>query len=224
MNAIIARYKKMVLLAIILVTMSVGSVVFAGCSACAAAAAIRQSIQEAQAALIAAEQSGSRQAELDVIPSMDDVSRAPREELFNPYSCEVPVDCGINTCNLNCKLQTLFNCCVNTNQQVRCQGKELERCCKKLSHKIDDVEDLVGSQTDAAALSVIEGLIITQIAQSAMCCSVIESVIGNVDNTAFDIPDTDDIQAFVNATDVDVITWLKSLYALMYTIAQCACD
>lgn len=67
MNAIIIRYKKIVLLAMVLVGMSINGAEVTKCSPCAAAAAARQSIRDAaiQAALIA-NPSNSREKELDV--------------------------------------------------------------------------------------------------------------------------------------------------------------
>jgi hypothetical protein len=170
------------------------------------------SIAEAAAALAAANAIVNKRKELD------DLSRAPREELADPCGpCDGDSDCGINVCDLNCKLQAIFNCCVNTNQQVRCQGVLAEKCCKKLNRKLNDLEDATEN------FSVIEGLIGSQIDQSADCCSVIDVRLGELDGSAFDIPDTNDIIGFVNGTDADVVTWLKSLYVLAYNVWQCTC-
>ena len=67
--------------------------------------------------------------------------RAPREELIDPCNL-CPTSCS-DSCDLNCKLQVLYNCCVNTNQQVRCQGEKAKKYAKKIRRDIDDVEDLV---------------------------------------------------------------------------------
>lgn len=157
MNAIMTQYKKIALLAVAAIAMNVNLAVLADCSPCATAAAAR-SAAAAQAALIVAGKAIAREAELDAVPD-----RAPHGQLFNPYAdCENQCG-GFNGCDLNSKLQTLFNCCVNTNQQVRNQGHEAEKCCKKLNHKIDNIED---------QLSVIESLIVSQSVAAAACCSI----------------------------------------------------
>jgi len=195
---------------------SISSAVFAVCGPCAANAAIKQSIKDAQAALIAAGKSTSREMELDEVV----VDRAPRESLEDPcFVCQAPD--GVS-CDLNCKLQTLFNCCVNTNQQVRCQAREAEKCCKKLRHKIDDVED-----QGEEGFSIVESLILSQTDAAAECCSVIETRIGDLGGSAIDIPSCNQrfsIVDVINTTDVDMITWLKSLYILLFEVYQCTCN
>lgn len=203
---LITRYKKTAVLAAFVAALSISSVISAGCGACAAAAAIRQSIKDAQAAALAGGKK-TLEAELDEV-DMDEVDideeeaieRAPREELVDPCnpapctSCEGP-------CSLNCKLQTLFNCCVDTNKQVRRQSHEARRCCKRLNHKIEDLED-----------------------QSEDCCSVIDSVLGD---PATQIPSLQDcfidVLGYVNTNNDDVMTWLKRLYVLMYQVFSCTC-
>lgn len=179
----------------------------ARCNVCQAGL-IKISIAEAAAAALAlANTVVNKRRELDPIPSV----RAPREELADPCNtCDTVVDDSA-VCDLNCKLQAIFNCCVNTNQQVRCQGHEFNRCCKKLRHDIDDVEDLVESQID----------------QSIECCSIIETTLGSGTSLAIPVPTCAEgftITDFVNNTDIDVIAWLKSLYILLYTVYNCACS
>ena len=67
MNSIITRYKKTALLATVVAAISMGSVLSAGCNACAAAAAIRQSIKDAQVAAALAEGKKALADELDEI-------------------------------------------------------------------------------------------------------------------------------------------------------------
>ncbi len=219
MNNIITRYKKTVLLATVVVAMGFSSAVFAVCGPCAANAAIKQSIKDAQAALIAAGKPASRAVELDDVPT----ARAAREALEDPcnlcFSC--PDENG--ACDLNDKLQALFNCCVNTNQQVRHQGHEAEKCCKKLRHEIDEVEDqvedgfsvvesLILSQTDAAAAccSVTESLILTQIDAAAACCSVTNAlIVSQIDQTAVCCSTTDAV--------------LAQILVLVTSIFNCTC-
>jgi len=274
MNAIITQYKKTVLMMIALVAINISSVLSAACSACAAAAAIRQSIKDAQAALMVG-QPASREMELDSIDSADlrtieacceycattgnycggenssrcracqegllkvavaaidaavaDASRAPREALPSPCISPGGGDECLTACDVNGKLQALFNCCVNTNQQVRCQGILAEKCCRKLRHDIDDVEDLVVSQIDQSAIccSVMESLIGSQIDLSVTCCSVTDTTLGDpTSSSAIDLPTCQQlfsITDFVNSQDIDVIAWLKSLYVLLAQVYLCSC-
>lgn len=250
----------------------------ARCNTCQAGL-IKISIAEAAAAALAAANEIKKRKSLDAIPQVN-VSRAPREELADPCNtCADTVTDPVCTsvCDLNCKLQALFDCCVNTNIQVRCQGHELEKCCKRLRHHIDDVEELVESQIDqsveccsvieagissltdqtssiidlsisivdqsveccsvtesgiisiidqtAICCSVIETGITSIIDQSADCCSIIETRIGDLGATSFSLQDCSlDVVSFVDSVaDADVITWLKSLYVLMYQVFQCTC-
>lgn len=241
----------------------------ARCATCRAGL-IKMSMAEAAAvALAAANTIVKKRKELDTVPAIG-ASRAPREELVDPCSTcgddvtdpTCPPD-PVRASDLNCKLQALFDCCVNTNVQVRCQGHELEKCCKKLRREIDEVEDLVISQIDQTAeccsvietgitsiidqsaeccsiietniasltdqtttcCSVIETGIISIIDQSADCCSIIETRIGDLGVTSFGLQDCElDVVSFVDSTtDADVLTWLKSLYVLMYQVFQCTC-
>lgn len=268
MNAIITQYKKTGLLVVAIVAMSMGSSLLAGCTSCAQAAAIRQSIKDAHAALVANGKKVSREMELDAINSVDtniveaccaycaetgmycggensdnckicqaalekiaavdkakglnsvDAVRAARESLNDPCNTDNTVIDGLNVCDLNCKLQALFNCCVNTNQHVVCQGRAAEKCCKKLRHDIDDVDDRVKD-----CCKDIEELIVSQIDQSAECCTTINERLGSLDESAMDIPVCDfSIVDTVNNLDADVITWLKSLYVLMYQVYMCSCQ
>jgi len=201
MNAIITQYKKAIVLAIVVVAVSISSAAFAKCGPCAAAAAIRQSIKDAHAALLAAGKPVSREMEMELDLISEDASRAPREELADP--CNICPDSGneIDVANLNCKLQTLYDCCVNTNQQVRCQTYLAEKSYKKIRHDIDDVED---------------------------CCASVKRRIGDLDSAGIDIPNPCllgfNIVDFVNNTDIDAIAWLKSLYILLFQVYECSCQ
>lgn len=221
MNPIITRYKKTALLATVVAAISMSSALSAGCNACAAAAAIRQSIKDAQAAAALAEEKKSLAAELDDINIDADASaeRAAHEAQANPCDPFFSCDSEACECSLNCKLQALFNCCVNTNQEVRSQAHEARKCCKRLRHDIHEVEEQVEDSS-----SVLEGLMVSQIDQSAVCCSVIESRLGD---PATQIPSFQDCQInvldYVNSNNDDVITWLKRLYVLMYQVFSCQC-
>lgn len=244
MNAIITRYKKTVLVMMAVFALNANASAPEKCKPCQIAAAARLSAQAAAAASLVQNQSGSREMELDLnedeqgmvraccaycaqegslgcqgansdrcavcqagILKMamaraaqalaelnavtrqkgsDEAVRAPREELVDPCST-----CGTeDPCSLNSKLQAIFNCCVNTNQHVVCQEHDMKKCCRKIRHEIDGVEDLIGAPN---ATSFGE------------------------QNCALDVV------TFVNSTDADVMTWLKSLYVLMYQVLRCTC-
>jgi hypothetical protein len=195
---LITRYKKTAMLATIVAAISMSSVISAGpgCSACAAAAAIRQSIRDAQAAALAGGKK-TLEEELDEIDAQDAheaVDRAAREELVDPCfpctSCE-------GECSLNCKLQTLFNCCVCTNREVRKQAHEAKKCCKRLRHEINEIEDTVED-----SFSVVETLIIEDISVSEACCSVIDSNLSVIESLI--ISQTDASAACCSVIDVDL--------------------
>jgi len=285
MNSIITQYKKTAFLVSAVIAMSASAALFAECKPCAAAAAIKQSIKDAQAAAIAAKpvakpaakpNKPKRNHEIDAVNNVQtdcafcaqngycaanipcntcqsrllqlslievatealeaaselaqlnelDVvvdegqARAAREALVDPCP-DFPADA-----DLNAKLQALFNCCVCTNQQLRCSTKLSEKCCKKLRHRIHDVEELIEDQTTAAAdcCSLLESLAVSQIDQTATCCSVIETVLGDPAVTIASLQDCFiDVLAFVNSNDDDVLTWLKRLYVLMYQVFSCTC-
>ena len=133
----------------------------------------------------------------------EDVVRSPREAIEGACEvCDVPVNVIPVPCQVSqleqqveSQLQALMACCINTNQFVKYQGGEEKKMLKKLHHEIDEVEDFL------------------------------ESHIGKLsESTAFDVPNTTDIIGFVNSMDVDVVTWLKSLYVLAYRIWQCTCN
>lgn len=157
-----------------------------------------------------------------------DVSRAPREELIDP--CDPcggsETDC-IDSCVLNEQLRALRCCCASVAQTLGCQGKAARKCCKKLKEKIEDVEELIEDAIDEAAdcCSLTETLLISIIDQSAECCSIIDTNLGDPTTSALDIPfcQIGSIVDVVNGIDADVLTWLKSLYVLLYNVHLCTC-
>ncbi len=169
---------------------------------------IKMSVAEAAEAALTVAQA-IMESELDEIP---DVSRAPREELVDPCNpCGIVPACEVNACTINAQLKALRCCCESLTQRVACQGAQARKCCKKLKNKIEDVEELVETVID----------------QSAACCSVTETVLGDpLAASILDIPLCQSISttdALINSTDADVITWLKSLYALLYRVHSCVC-
>lgn len=146
---------------------------------------IKMSIAEAMATALAAAMA-AKEEELDQVPA--DVSRAPREAIVYPCDpCKI-----VQPCNLSQQLCILQQCCNAVNQRLECQGHEARKCCKRLQHKMDDLEDLVGNP----AASVID----------IPSCS-----------EGFTITD------FIDNTEVDMMTWLKSLYVLLYQVYLCSC-
>lgn len=180
-------------------------------------------VEVANATLAAAQ--ALMESELDEIPF--DASRAPREELADPCN-----PCGSvvydSSCNINAQLHALRCCCAALTNRVTCQANEARKCCKRLKHKIEDVEELVENVIDQSAdcCSLTESLLVSVIDQNAACCSVTDTRLGDLGGSVLDIP----LCQFGNITDVvngiddaDIITWLKSIYALLYNVHLCTC-
>jgi hypothetical protein len=187
---------------------------------------IKMSIAEAVDAALAVAQALAEN-ELDQIP---DVSRAPREELVDPCNpCGPDPVCEINACGLNAQLRALRCCCESLSYQVGRQGSQAKKCCKKLRHKIEDVEDLVETVIDqsASCCSLTETLLVSVIDQSAACCSATDTVLGDpLASSVLDIPLCSFISiadGVINATDADIMTWLKTIYSLLYRVHGCVC-
>jgi hypothetical protein len=163
-------------------------------------------IEAANAALAAAQ--AIMESKLDEIPA--DGLRAPREELADPCNPCVVVPCD-DPCNtIEAQIKALRCCCAQLTQRVACQGHEARKNYKKLKHDIQDVEELVETVID----------------QSAECCSVTDTRLGDLGGSVLDIPlcQFGSITDIVNnIDDADVITWLKSIYALLYQVHLCTC-
>lgn len=231
MNALMTRYKKIVLSAMMLMGMSINGTEPAKCSPCQAAAAARQSARDAVAATLAAATAIAKRMELD---TSDTRGRAPREELTcaECNACIPELDL-VTLCTINQQLQALIDseaiCCATVNAKLDNQGREAGRCCRKIKHELEEIEDLVVSVIDTSAdcCSVTEALLVSVIDQSATCCSVIETTLGDPGNSAIDIPSCAQrfsIVDIIDSTNVDVITWLKSIYLLLFQVYQCACE
>ena len=129
--------------------------------------------------------------QLDQIP---EVSRAPREELADPCDpCGPVAVCDINPCSIDAQLKAIRCCCASLTQRVACHANNARKCCKKLTRRIDDVQDVLGDPATATLVDI------------PLCQSI----------TATD--------ALITATDADVMTWLKSLYSLLYRVHSCIC-
>ena len=240
MNAIIIRYKKIVLLAMVLVGMSINGAEVTKCSPCAAAAAARQSIRDAaiQAALIvnpsnsrekeldvsenykcspcaaaaAARQSirdaaaaalsiastVARRMELDLNDNSEGMVRAPREALSSCDTCTPSPVVPTNSCScVSQQLQGLINCqaicCAIINEKLDRQENEAEKCCKRITHELNEIETLVVSLIDAPVASCcsvvdnIQTLVTAQTAASAACCSVMDLQISNLNASVADV-------------------------------------
>lgn len=96
------------------------------------------------------------------------------------------------------------------------QGEAAEKCCKKIRHELDEIEDLILSQTD----------------QLAVCCSVIEGDLGDlcassvvdITGTILGLPISASIVDFLDSSCFDVATMLKSILAVVTQVASCTCD
>jgi hypothetical protein len=152
--------------------------------------------------------------------------RAPREELADPCDpCgSLPVSNSMNTCQINAQLLALRNCCACVGQLVQAQGNDAKRCCKRLRHKIDNVEDLVEAVINqiSASDSVTDNLLVSIIDQAAVCCSATDTVLGDLGSAGVVIdPCAGGFAIAVNATNADVIAWLKGLYILIGSLIPC---
>ncbi len=222
--------KKSVILSVVMTALSmVSASVLAGCQTCAEKMAIRKSIKEAMAAQLAASKPASKH--LDSIEHTED--EACCESCAAGNSCEGKrCPCGINqkdcakdwiqaegsdTCMLLKKIQCMMDslaaqsawCCKKLNHKIKEQGEDARKCCKHIRHELNEIEDLIISQTD----------------QPADCCSVIESRIGDpCDSSVVDIPYSASIVEEVDASCLDILTWLKSIYVLVAQIFTCTCQ
>jgi hypothetical protein len=181
-------------------------------------------VEVANAALAAAQ--ALMESELDEVPF--DAIRAPREELADPCDPCGPVTVCDTACGIDAQLKALRCCCAALTNRVTCQANEARKCCKKLKHKIEDVEELVETVIDQSAdcCSLTESLLVSVIDQNAVCCSVTDTRLGDLGGSALDIPfcQFGSITDVVNAIDdADIITWLKSIYVLLYNVHLCTC-
>jgi hypothetical protein len=170
-------------------------------------AAIRQSIADVLADALAEAEAIAKRMELDTT-DLRNWARAPRESLDDPTSsCENPpvAEVGCPPEESCCDVATQIICL------LQCQGREARKCCRKIKHELEDIEELVESHLD----------------QSIECCSIIETTLGDPGNSALDIPDCSQVLSImdvIDGTNVDVITWLKSIYLLLFQVYQCACQ
>lgn len=193
MNALIIRYKIIVLSAMILVGMGIKAQGAPTCTPCQAAAAARLSARDAAAAALSVAASVAKSMELD---TSDSQVRAPREELATCSLCDSTVK-PLNLCCIKQQLQRLVDnqavCCAVINAKLDDQEEEAEKCCKKVRHELDEIE----------------------------------STLGDVENSAIAIPNCGQVATIVdvvNNTNIDVISWLKSIYLLLFQVYQCACE
>ncbi len=165
----------------------------------------QKTCRDGMAAVAAAARAVAKESELDEVPA--DASRAPREELADPCN-----PCGdIEPCKKCCTDPCLRTYISILNQRIIQLEKDSKKCCKKLGHKIHDVEELIESVIDT----------------SAECCSVIETTLGDPAEASFlDIPLCAPItvaDAIINGSDADILTWLKTITELVYRIHSCVC-
>ena len=161
-----------------------------------------------------------------------DVLRAPRECI--PTACD---DCGSviddTVCGLTSLLQGLINseaaCCAIINAKLDAQGKAAGKCCRKIKHDLDDIEELVESQIDQSAecCSVIELMLTSVLDQQAACCSLVDSTLISVqdqqaaccslvDSTLTSIIDQSD--ACCSALEIQIINLSVSVSDIVITL------
>jgi|GEM_PF-5268285 len=251
-------YKKMALLGAMTIATMSGDLL-ARCQSCAEKMAIKQSIKEALAAAAA---KPSKKADVD---SLEDVknnnvgkcpcSNDPKIKAARESAC---ADSNAGSCSkeqlvaIECMIEQLSKnnawCCKKLNSRIKEQGEDSKKCCKHIRHELNEIEDLIISQSDAAATccsatealllsqivqtaiccSVTEALLTSQIDQQAACCSVIETNLGDpCSSSVVDILDLLEIPqediTLINAACLDTLTLLKSIYALLTQIFLCTC-
>ena len=170
--------------------------------------------------------SAQRRLELDEIPA----TRAAREALDDPcVSCVADPGSSVQA-----DLQRLMQCCMIANCQLQKQGWELKqqgrdakKCCKKLNRGITEIEELLVSIIDSSASCSMTEILLTSILdQTAACCSVTDGALGDpTTSSALDIPICEDLDivSFVDNTSADLLTWVKSLVVLVFNTAECTC-
>jgi len=109
------------------------------------------------------------------------------------------------------------------NKAIKAQKRAARRCCSRLRTDIENSEDLVISQITQST-GQVNNLIISQIDQSADCCSILDVLIGDPDTTPVAIlTNPASITDFVDNAELDMLTWLKSIYELVANIYICTC-
>jgi hypothetical protein len=230
-------YKKTIMAAVVFAAVSFGGVALAQrCQSCAEKMAIKQSIKDALAAALAANPAVAREKELDTEIEKCGCSkpkpkpgRAAHVVADSSAGCASEATC----CMLTQQLQDLAcanaACCKvvhRINDRVKEQGRDAKKCCHKVREDLEDIEDLVISVIDQSAecCSTTEALLVSLIDQEADCCSVIETRIGDLDNSELPIPANVASISDNLSLDLDVITWLKSIYELVGNIYFCTCQ
>lgn len=228
-------YKKIMAVAVF-ATVSFSAVVFADrCQSCAEKMAIKQSIKDALAAAIAANTVVARDQAVDNEIEKCGCSKPkpkPGRAVHNDVVNSADIISESTCCLLSQQLQDIAcaneACCKvvhRINDKLKEQGRDAKKCCHKIKEKLEDVQDLLLSQADdlADCCSVTEALLVSVIDQDADCCSVIEARIGDFDAQAFSQPpaNRNEVKSFVDNTDADIMTWLKSLYEIALDLYQC---
>ncbi len=93
----------------------------------------------------------------------------------------------------NDTLAALAECCAHVNLQVMQQRREAKKCCKKTKHELNEIETILGDPVRGSAIDIPS-------------CNEVSSIVD-----------------VINSTDIDVISWLKSLYILLFRVYQCTC-
>lgn len=181
---------------------------------------MKMSLAEVAATALALAQNVLDQAaQLDTIPTevlptniiSQNATRAPREELADPCNNCGSTVVNVGSCNnVSEQLQALRCCCASVAHQLARQGKDARKCCKRLRHKIEDVEELVETVIDQSAdcCSLTETLLLSVIDQNADCCSLTETLLTSViDQSAACCSSTDILLISI----IDLITILIDL-------------
>ena len=195
-------YKKALMMSVATIALTMSGLLLARCASCAEKMAIKQSIKEAMAAAVAASKpSGKKDQEIDTLEDVKASEEAqpcctscanggPCDSACDSKRCGCPdnksmrpdawvaaengdmSNCCAQVGKMECMLDALLKIDEKINRRLKEQGRDAEKCCKHVRHELDEIEDLILSQTDEAAVccSTTEALILSQTDAAATCC------------------------------------------------------
>jgi hypothetical protein len=205
MNPIITQYKKMVLSLVAAIAMSASSALFAECKPCAAAAAIKQSIKDAQAAALAAtgKPAKPKVVELDEINVQNNGLRCDTCEagLLKISLAEVAAaaleaatvlveeleELDVSADKVRAPREELVDICPCPDGDIDAKLQALYKCCVSTNRLLQ----CQGCSTQKCCnklnhrIHKVKELIEDQIDDSEDCCSLLESLmVSQIDQSA----------------------------------------
>ncbi len=236
--------------AVVAVALFAGASVLARCASCAEKMAIKQSIKDAAAAAIAAGKikPGKKDHEIHTLEEAQEAhenepccaacaeggecegkrcpcdcasTKAPRQDMVASDSCN---NCCAQVSNMQCALDNLVAnnawCCKKINHRLKKQGHEAEKCCRHTRHELNEIEDLIISQTDEAAVccSVTETLLVSVLDVQDTCCTNIQDQLTTISTTQTTCCST--IEGGLTA----LTTLVNQILTIVTQILACTCD